>query len=116
MAAPRRPANELFRFLDGVAQPLCLMDDDRRVVFVNSACASWLGVPADELVGRVARYHSGEAGQIAAAVDTLCPPPQVFNGERASALLTRPTGSEVEQRHADFLPLASDSELSSGVL
>jgi DNA-binding NtrC family response regulator len=116
MAAPRRPANELFRFLEGTAQPLCLMNEDRQVVFVNAACATWLGVSADELMGRVARFKSGDAGQIAAAVDTLCPPPQVFNGERASALLTRPTGSEVEQRHADFLPLAGNGEFSGGVL
>jgi DNA-binding NtrC family response regulator len=116
MAAQRRPANELFRFLEGVAQPLCLMDDDRRVVFVNAACANWLGVPAEELVGRVARYHSGDSGQIAAAVDTLCPPPQVFSGERLAALLTRPGGTEIEQRQVEFIPLAGADQSTNSVL
>lgn len=114
-------AAELARFLDSGATPIYVLDEDRRIVFCNAACAAWLGVPADALFGQKCNYHTPgddtEGGELAAVAAGLCPPPVVFAGEPLSASVScrRPNG-RVSQRRGQFIPLAHGEDESSPVV
>jgi DNA-binding NtrC family response regulator len=116
MALARRLANDVFHFLNSAAQPLCVIDDDRQIIFVNTACANWLEVPVEGLLGKRVAYQSGETEPAAAAANSLCPPPQVFSGTKASARLTKPSGPALHQRNAEFIPLLGDRDTPVGTL
>ncbi len=86
-------ATELARFLDRGAAPIYVLDEDRQIIFCNAACANWVGLAADALVGQRCNYHSPrsdaqgmpEPAEIAAG---LCPPPEVFAGQPGVALVS----------------------------
>ena len=105
LMASRSIAGQLTRFLHGLATPVCVFDEDRRVIFVNEACAEWAGVPLDELIGKTASYTT-VAKPDTAAVDGLCPPPEVFVGSRQSGWIYAPSNDELRRRRADFFPLS----------
>src|SRR6476646_9392588 len=103
----RSPFHELQRFLKNLRQPLYVVDDERRIVYLNDGCAAWLAVEAADLLGRTCRYQSGDPDPIAGAADALCPPPEVFQGQRVKSLVAKSNTDEAtNQRVADFLPLA----------
>jgi DNA-binding NtrC family response regulator len=113
----RSPFHELQRFLKNLRQPLYVVDDERRIVYLNDACAAWLGAEATDLLGRTCRYQSGDPDPIAAAADALCPPPEVFQGQRVKALVVKSNAGEASnQRIADFIPLAGENVECAGVL
>ncbi len=117
MGSPRMAIHELSRILQSLGQPLCLVDDERRIVFLNEAGANWFGVSAADLIGRTCHYQSGNADSVAAAADALCPPPQSFQGQRGAGIVVKPTADgPVERRRAEFIPLAGPSDLAAGVL
>jgi DNA-binding NtrC family response regulator len=94
-------ATALVRLLDQSAAPLYLLDARRRLVYCNQACAQWVGVPTEQLVGRRCDYHSDPTADAACR---LCPPPEAFGG--------KPCWSEVapsenaSARRVEFEPLA----------
>lgn len=112
MPLPRSASHEVARLLQAVAQPLYLLDEDRRIVFVNEACAHWLGVAGADLLGRVTHYQSStenpeDAAQ--AVVNSLCPSPEAFQGRRTIGILSTPVGKQPhQQRRAEFLPLSTN--------
>ena len=59
----------IVRLLNASRQPIYALDDQRRIVFVNRACAEWTGVESDALLGQQCNYHSSAdvAGSAAAA-------------------------------------------------
>jgi DNA-binding NtrC family response regulator len=116
MANPRS-ANELSRLLHAADSPVYFVADDRKIVFVNRACAVWLGIEASDLQGRICRYRSGDADPLTAAADSLCPPPEVFHGRRTSSVLcVQVAGGGCSRRRAEFVPLAGDDGIAVGVL
>jgi PAS domain-containing protein len=40
----RSPFHELQRFLKNLRQSLYVVDDERRIVYLNDGCAAWLAV------------------------------------------------------------------------
>src|SRR5215467_7865147 len=99
--ALRTVAADLVRLLDAAAGPVYVLDDQRRILFLNEACAAWAGCSAGELVGQESRYHSSaEVSGPAAIAAAMSPPPEVWTGERASALvsLAGPDGSTIARR------------------
>ncbi len=127
------PFHELQRFLKNLRQPLYVVDDERRIVYLNDACAAWLGVEAADLLSRTCRYQSGDPDPLAAAADALCPPPEVFQGrppadalcpppevfqgQRVKSLVAKSNTDEASnQRVADFIPLAGENGECAGVL
>ncbi len=116
MPSPRS-TQELVRLLQAIDSPLYVVGEERQIVFVNKACAKWLGVEASDLQGRVCRYQSGDADALAAAADALCPPPEAFHGKRTGGLLTicLSDGNRCRRR-AEFIPLLEDSESVVAVL
>jgi DNA-binding NtrC family response regulator len=107
MASARTAAANVGKLLDGLATPICLIDENRKVVFCNSACAQWLSVDAEMLLGTQCNYHSSPiASVIDRAAAVICPPPAAFTGKRTSSEIPGPDG----QRHAiEFLPLADEN-------
>ncbi|MGH6740555.1 MAG: sigma 54-interacting transcriptional regulator, partial [Bradyrhizobium sp.] len=107
----------MLRFLKGLGQPLYVVDDERRIVYLNNACARWLGLEPADLLGRACRYQSGDSDPAAAGADALCPPPEVFQGRRAQAIVaTAGNDNAVHRRVVDFVPLAGHNGECAGVL
>lgn len=118
MSRFRTTATDLARFLDDGAAPVYLLDEDRRIIFCNDACAQWVGLAPDQLIGQQCNYHPpDEPSGSAAAASGLCPPPKVFSGHAQSARVScaKPDGSLV-YRQGHFLPLADGQDESAPVI
>lgn len=120
---PRGAYKELGRLLDAIADPIYIVDDRRRIVYVNPACATWLGVALEELVGREGRYRSDVDAQtdpLMAAADALCPPPEATAGRYVVGEIALPKGSpiaaESARRAVHFLPLGAAAPDAVAVL
>jgi len=114
----RTTATELVRLLNGVRQPIYVLDDELTITFVNRACQEWLGDGAEELVGRRCAYHSSqEVGNSDAVAAGLCPPPAVLGGQSLTAAVSCVGGDGcLRHRRARFLPLGSCADDLIGVI
>lgn len=82
MAREQAIANQLAKLLGASHQPVYAVNDRRRIVFCNAACADWLGVAVEELVGQRCDYDSADSGdRLADLAAKLCPPPEAFLGQ-----------------------------------
>lgn len=102
--------------LTEAASPVFVIDGDRKVIFFNAGCETLTGWKADEVVGHVCDYRTeGEAG-LESLTGSLCPPPEVFEGQRASVPAYVPNRQgQVLPRLVQFAPLA-DAEGSVDVV
>ena len=111
MPPSRASANELARLLEAVAAPMYVVNDERKIIFVNEACRVWTGLDNDQLLGQECRYHSApESTGPAAVAAALSPPPDAFLGRRITANITLPVregeGPESAiERAVEFIPL-----------
>ncbi len=104
-------------FDDGIA-PIYVLDDRRRIVFCNTACARWAGTTTAELLGQECAFHTPpETLGPAAIAAGLCPPPKVFCGQAETGLISRrePDGRWIYRR-AHFFPLDDGQDESTPVL
>jgi transcriptional regulator with PAS, ATPase and Fis domain len=109
MARSQKSSRALLRLLDGSAAPLFVLDEDRTIVFCNAALEAWLGVAAEELLGKRCDYHDGGvADPVQRLAARLCPPPEAFHGQGKTATITCETERGVRRRQAAFVPLASE--------
>jgi DNA-binding NtrC family response regulator len=114
---PSRATSELVRLLQDISQPLYLVDDQRRIIFLNDACAKWLAVEAADLLGRECRFQTADPDPLVAGADVLCPPPEVFHGhEIVATLLKRMPEGQCASRRTRFLPLRGETDECIGVL
>ncbi|MDZ4782020.1 MAG: helix-turn-helix domain-containing protein [Planctomycetia bacterium] len=106
MPRRRTGAAELSRLFEAAARPVFLIDCDGRLAYLNAACAMWLGIDADAELD-VCRYSQGDATNAAKSLAAgLCPPPEVFRGERVTATVARSAADRtVSQRRCEFIPL-----------
>ncbi len=112
-----RATHDLLRLLQDAAQPVYLVDDERRFVFLNAACADWIEAPADLLMGRQCRWQSHNTDPLAAAADALCPPPEAFQGRRTAGRVSKSSSDgRLWHRSAEFVPLRGQSDNWIGVL
>jgi DNA-binding NtrC family response regulator len=111
-------ASELTRLLAAVSAPVYLLDGARRMVYCNPACASWVELSAEEMAGQVCAYHSSPtADPVALKIAGLCPPPEVFSGERVAAtVVCRRENGKLSRRRAEFIPLAESADDECDVL
>jgi len=100
--------------------PIYVLDEDRRIMFCNKACARWVGVRAADLLGRQCAYHApDDAAQLKSesAALRLCPPPKAFSGQVQTALVCRTAADGGEAfRRGQFIPLGDGQDESSPVL
>ena len=105
---PRPGIAELTRLLTAVADPLYVVDQRRRIVYVNEACGRWLACKPDELLGRECRYAPAESSDaLDALARSLCPPPAAFAGEQVVAEIVPPREDKLTvcaPRRALFTP------------
>jgi transcriptional regulator with PAS, ATPase and Fis domain len=118
MARPRSQLTMLGRLLAGCDQPLVVLDDDRVIVFCNEAFERWTGLSADDLCGQRCDYHSTPEDSDAAAIGTgICPPLEVFAGQRLKGLVAvTPPGEAATERRAEFIPLGDTARQCVGVV
>jgi len=113
-------AGELAKMLAAITVPVYLLDERREIVYCNRACADWLELPAEEVVGKTCAYASSSdpsADPIHRQLDGLCPPPEVFSGVRSSAVICCVAGGDrLIRRRAECIPLADDANGWPGVL
>jgi DNA-binding NtrC family response regulator len=111
-------AAELASLLNDSLAPVYVLDDDRRIVFCNRACAHWIGVTPAELLDQQCVYTSQTAdGSPPGIAAGLCPPPRVFAGEPQTAVVccTAPDGRTIHRR-GRFLPLSDGADQSAAVV
>ncbi|MBP90140.1 MAG: hypothetical protein CMJ64_26105 [Planctomycetaceae bacterium] len=117
MARERAIANQLTRLFAATTCPIYAVDDRRRIAYCNAACADWLGLAVEELVGLRCDYHAGDSGnKLADIAAQICPPPDVFGGQAMRTILTCQTDSGGSRRAAEFLPLSGPDAEQVGVL
>lgn len=118
MARTRSSTSGLTHLLADSAAPVYAVDEERRILFCNAACAAWLAVEPDEFVGTRCDYHSADQPETLARLAAgLCPPPTALAGDRVSAMVARESSAgELLRRHADFLPLRDAAGNVIGVL
>lgn len=112
MAIARGLSADLAKLLAATTAPVYLLDERRRIVYCNSACANWLDTVPEELVGKICAYASSSDQSVEpmqARVAGLCPPPEVFSGARAIATIRSARGDALTRRRAEFIPLADDA-------
>ena len=82
MPYSRTIAVDLAKLLDDSVAPIYVLDDQRRIVFCNAACARWTRTKAQDLIGQQCVYHTpAEDSEPAGVAAGLCPPPKVFSGQ-----------------------------------
>jgi DNA-binding NtrC family response regulator len=116
---PRTSATDLVQLLDRAGAPVYVLDDERRIIFINRAAEQWTGYDQASLLGQECRYHSSaEVTGAAAVAAALCPPPESLAGRCVRALVSLP-GNEAAGAHAprqvDFVPLPDDDRQVVGV-
>ena len=111
-------ARSIQRHLDSTATPLFIIDAQRRIRGFNLGCQVLTGWTAEEVLGQICNYGSaGDESGLAALAASLCPPPEAFSGEAATApayLVCR--NGRAEPRMLQFFPLRSESGDLTGVL
>ncbi len=117
MPRTRITATDLARVLNASPQPIYALDDRRAVVFCNRALLEWIGLAAEDLLGRRCAYHSSpEATGADAAAAGLCPPPGAMAaGETIGTVVSLGPEGELRRRRARFLSLATDPAEPVGV-
>jgi transcriptional regulator with PAS, ATPase and Fis domain len=121
MSVTNDAAVELARFLDSGPTPIYVLDEDRRILFCNTACADWLGVAAENLHGQKCNYHTPadetEDEHLAALAAGLCPPPLAFAGQPVAGVVScRGQNGRVSHRRGQFIPLAHGEDESAPVV
>lgn len=118
MAPHRSPIAELAKLLGAARQPIYVLDEDFAIVFLNRACAEWLGIDAQELLGRRCVYHStASAEPLEAILAGLCPPPRAMSGETVVATVAKIADDRRPiERPARFIPLGLGENDTLGIL
>ncbi|MCE9606798.1 MAG: PAS domain-containing protein [Planctomycetia bacterium] len=109
---PRGALKELGRLFDAMPDPIYVIDDRRRIVYLNAACAEWASASVEELIGRECRYRSDaepNVDRLTAIADALCPSPEAMLGRYTitEIVLPQSAGDAPSSRLAHFLPLGS---------
>src|SRR4051794_28578327 len=117
MPRPLAPARFVVRMLEEAAWPIFALDAQRKIVLANRALGQWLGLDADELIGRTCSYTSSGDQAVDAACAGLCPPPEAFTGEATDGAVSRLANGDraFERRRARFVTIAG-SEANQALL
>ncbi len=104
--------------LSSLDTPLFLIDTSRTVLFFNQGCEKLLEWPAAEIQGQTCDYAvDTDADECESVCNLLCPPPEVFKGNRSEApryLLTR--SGKTLPCVIRYIPLLADQRQTKLVL
>ena len=119
MAIARGMAGELAKLLSATASARLFAGRPSQDRLLQPSLRRWLGLPIEELPGNVCNYISSaeaSADSSAAQLAGLCPPPEVFSGQRTVGLISPHGDGRLTRRRAEFIPLADDADGWQGVL
>lgn len=118
MARSRSITSNLSRLLAAVESPVYVLDERRAILYANSAVQVWLGIDPKQLVGTRCDYSSSADSPLPVAIaQSLCPPPEVFQGRTAVGAISCPTaGGSISRRQVQFVPLWDEFEACAGVI
>ncbi len=113
-----RKRSNLATALADVATPVFAIDSARRIVFFNAGCERLTGWSPEDLLGREVEYRSDEADDVVSSfANAVCPPPEVFDGERRRSAVYLPVKSGTAvPREVQFVPLLEEDGTVSMVL
>jgi transcriptional regulator with AAA-type ATPase domain len=106
------------RLLEESPAPLVALNLKREIVLANGALGEWLGIDAEQLVGRRCDYQAvGGSDELSAVCAALCPPPEAFTGTITDGAVSRLAAGDrpFERRAARFVRLPG-SEPDEGLL
>ena len=71
------------RILDRTKTPVYLVGNDYVIIYANQACAQWVGIELEQLIGAKCVYASqaqtkGPNDELNQQLEGLCPPPSCF--------------------------------------
>jgi transcriptional regulator with PAS, ATPase and Fis domain len=118
MPRPPAPARLIVRLLEEAQEPVFAFSAQRQILFVNRAASEWLGVEAEQLVGRYCNYQAAAGDDsLAAACAAICPPPEAFAGTARDGAISRLATQHqpFERREARFVYLPGH-DASAGLL
>jgi transcriptional regulator with PAS, ATPase and Fis domain len=118
MSRLRATTADLAEFLDHSIAPVYVLDDRRRIIYCNPACARWIGTKVADLLDQQCGFNSpSQPKGPAASASALCPPPKVFSGHALSGLVScaGPDG-QLRYRVGHFWPLDDGQDESAPVL
>ena len=111
MANRRLHAGELAKLLNGIEQPIYVLDSSGRIVFLNRACQELLGDLANSLLGVHCSYCAAAGQTPEAAAAALCPPPAAMAGLQTTGTVAfLSADGTFRRRAASFLPLSDGAD------
>ena len=118
MAKKRSGHAGLAKAIDRSTEIIYLVEEDFTIRHANPACAEWIGIALDELIGAKCFFRSEGDNETKNKLAGLCPPPDLFDtnklpefGVREFSLSTRPSrdSGKIKWRNATAYRL-NDSE------
>jgi len=107
---PRKlsPDKLVQRLLQATSTPVYILDARGQIVFVNAACAVWLGEPEASILGRICTYQAADDQQTKSLLG-LAPPPDALGKQVTTGYVAGATdGGKV--RACQFHSLAAGSD------
>lgn len=118
MAQRSRSQRGLATWLAETTTPLFVVDARRKVLFFNHGCEVLTGWNAGDVIGQVCDYVSEpDPSQVESLTGSLCPPPEVFDGQEQSVptFVVTHSGDKLA-RITRFVPLAGDESTVDRVM
>ncbi|MHB8971168.1 MAG: AAA-type ATPase lid domain-containing protein [Pirellulaceae bacterium] len=118
MARAHSKENALGKLLDASPLAVYVLDDQRQIIYCNTACGELLGLDGAQLIGQRCVYRVAPSGSTLADIAaSLCPPPEVLSGQLVSTNVSALHASgALLTRSATFVPLGSDELADGGVV
>ena len=110
MAKKSNKTLPLFAAFDAALAPVYLIDTPGLVTYANSALATWVEAPLEQITGRRVAYHADDLSEATGLLAGLCPSPTSLTGQRGRGVVSC-SGRQGGLRHrrAEFLPLAQEA-------
>ncbi len=118
MARVRSRDSALGRLLAAAPGAVYALDDQRKILYCNTACGELLGVDPSVLIGQRSDYRTTNAGTTPADIAaSLCPPPDAFSGNSVvSDMALLHAQDRLLHRRVAFQPLGTDALHCVGVV
>ena len=106
MAQSRSRTPSVAKLVEGSSTVCYLLNLNFEILYANQACADWVGVPKEQLIGLRCVYSPSELNSgVKNRIRGLCPPPSVITGESVQATISCQHETNIQYRAAFFARL-----------
>jgi transcriptional regulator with PAS, ATPase and Fis domain len=119
MAKPRSQRSTIFRLFDQAIQPVYVLNEDRRITYVNQACSEWLKITVQDLIGSRIDFHTSPLAESKdRTLGGLSPPPLDSHNSTATILSTVyfVDNASLDRRQASFTRIVDEQGNLQGLL